>query len=57
MPFPTEIVQIPLNKLTKADTNVRKTGENSITELAASIQTHGLLHNLIVIKTKSDKYQ
>jgi ParB family chromosome partitioning protein len=57
MTNPTEIVQIPLNKLTKADTNVRKTGENSITELAASIQAHGLLHNLIVIKTKSDKYQ
>jgi ParB family transcriptional regulator, chromosome partitioning protein len=57
MTNPTEIVQIPLNKLTKSDTNVRKTGENSITELAASIQAHGLLHNLIVIKTKSDKYQ
>jgi ParB family transcriptional regulator, chromosome partitioning protein len=57
MTNPTEIVQIPLNRLTKADTNVRKTGENSITELAASIQSHGLLHNLIVIKTKSDKYQ
>jgi hypothetical protein len=24
---------------------------------AASIQAHGLLHNLIVIKTKSDKYE
>src|SRR5271166_6025893 len=57
MTNPTEIVQIPLNKLTKSDTNVRKTGENSITELAASIQAHGLLHNLVVIKTKSDKYQ
>jgi Ni,Fe-hydrogenase III large subunit len=38
MTNPTEIVQIPLNKLTKADTNVRKTGENSITELAASMR-------------------
>jgi ParB family transcriptional regulator, chromosome partitioning protein len=57
MTNPTEIVQIPLNKLPKSNTNVRKTGENSITELAASIQAHGLLHNLIVIKSKSDKYQ
>jgi len=57
MTDPTEIVQIPLNKLTRSDTNVRKTGENSITELAASIQAHGLLHNLVVTKTKSDKYQ
>jgi ParB family chromosome partitioning protein len=53
----TDIVQIPLNKLTKSDKNVRKTGGDSIAELAASIQAHGLLHNLVVTKTKSDKYQ
>jgi ParB family chromosome partitioning protein len=46
-----------VNKRAKSNTNVRKTGENSITELAASIQAHGLLHNLIVIKSKSDKDQ
>jgi ParB family transcriptional regulator, chromosome partitioning protein len=57
MANPTEIVKIPLNKLTKSDTNVRKTGGNSIAELAASIQAHGLLHNLVVTKAKSDKYQ
>src|ERR1700738_2174841 len=54
---PTEIVQIPLNKLAKSDTNVRKTGDKSIEELAASIQAHGLLHNLVVTQTKNEKYK
>src|SRR5271166_4534320 len=53
----TEIVHIPLNKLTKSDRNVRKTGGDSIAELAASIQAHGLLHNLIVTQTKNEKYK
>ena len=57
MTNPTEIVQIPLNKLTKSDTNVRKTGDKSIEDLAASIQAHGLLHNLVVTQTKNEKYK
>ena len=57
MTNPTEIVQIPLNKLTKSDHNVRKTGDKSVAELAASIQAHGLLHNLVVTETKNEKYK
>jgi ParB family chromosome partitioning protein len=57
MANPTEIVQIPLNKLTKSDTNVRKTGDKSIEDLAASIQAHGLLHNFVVTQTENEKYK
>jgi len=53
----TEIVQIPLNKLIASDKNVRKTGGQTIDDIAASIQAHGLLHNLVVTKAKSDKYK
>jgi ParB-like chromosome segregation protein Spo0J len=53
----TEIVQIPLNKLIASDRNVRKTGGQTIDDIAASIQAHGLLHNLVVTKAKSDKYK
>src|SRR5258708_566854 len=53
-----EIVSIPLNKLVGSALNVRKTGGQSIEDLAASIQAHGLLHNLVVTKaTKGDKHQ
>ena len=51
----TEIVQIPLNKLIASDRNVRKTGGQTIDDIAASIQAHGLLHNLVVTKAKGDK--
>jgi ParB family chromosome partitioning protein len=50
-----EIVSIPLNKLVTSPLNVRKTGGRTIEDLAASIQAHGLLHNLVVAK-KGDKY-
>ena len=50
----TEIVQIPLNKLIASDRNVRG---QTIDDIAASIQAHGLLHNLVVTKAKSDKYK
>ena len=54
----SEIVTIPLNKLVASALNVRKTGGQSIEDLAASIQAHGLLHNLVVTKaTKGDKHQ
>jgi ParB family chromosome partitioning protein len=53
----SEIVNIPLNKLVASPLNVRKTGGLSIEDLAASIQAHGLLHNLVVSKTaKGDKH-
>jgi ParB family chromosome partitioning protein len=53
-----EIVNIPLNKLVGSPLNVRKTGGQTIENLAASIQAHGLLHNLVVTKaTKGDKHQ
>ena len=44
----SEIVIIPLNKLVASALNVRKTGGQSIEDLAASIQAHGLIHNLVV---------
>jgi ParB family transcriptional regulator, chromosome partitioning protein len=53
----SEIVKIPLNRLVPSLLNVRKTGGLIIEELAASIQAHGLLHNLVVSKAKGDKYQ
>src|SRR5271165_95030 len=53
-----EIVNIPLNKLVGSPLNVRKTGGQSIEDLAASIKAHGLLHNLVVSKAaKGDKHQ
>ena len=51
------IVEIPLNKLMASDKNVRKTRGQAIEDLAASIQAHGLLHNLVVSKASKDKYQ
>ena len=52
-----EIVNVPLNKLVASPLNVRKTGGQTIDELAASIRAHGLLHNLVVTRAKGDKYQ
>jgi ParB family chromosome partitioning protein len=40
-----------------SDKNVRKTRGQAIEDLAASIQAHGLLHNLVVSKASKDKYQ
>jgi ParB family transcriptional regulator, chromosome partitioning protein len=53
----SELVEIPLNKLMASDKNVRKTRGQAIEDLAASIQAHGLLHNLVVSKASKDKYQ
>lgn len=52
-----EIVLIPLNKLVSSSLNVRKTGGQTIDELAASIQAHGLLQNLVVAPADGDKHQ
>jgi len=47
----TDIVNIPLNKLTQFEGNVRKTqNKGFIDELAASIKAHGLQQNLVVKK-------
>jgi ParB family chromosome partitioning protein len=48
---------IPLNKLLAWEGNVRKTNpDKGISELAASIQAHGLLQSLVVRKDKRGKY-
>ena len=47
----TDIINIPLNKLTVWTGNVRKTHNKAgIEELAASIKAHGLQQNLVVRK-------
>jgi ParB family chromosome partitioning protein len=46
----TDITNIPLNKLTAWEGNVRKTHNKGIDELAASIEAHGLLQSLVVRK-------
>ena len=48
----TKIVLVPLNKLIRSPLNARKTGGESIDDLAASLLAHGLLHNLTVINTR-----
>lgn len=50
-----EIFIIPLNKLVPSPLNVRKTGGQSIEDLAASIQAEGLLQNLTVIEQTGAK--
>jgi ParB family chromosome partitioning protein len=53
----TDTNQIPLNKLTAWDGNVRKTAsEAGIEELAASISAHGLLQSLVVRKESRGRY-
>jgi len=60
-----ELTLIPLNKLVRSSLNVRKTGADSIDDLAASIAVHGLLQNLTVTKkpatsktkSKGDTYE
>ena len=44
-----ELVYIPLSKLVASAFNSRKSGGESVTELAALIKSQGLLQNLIVI--------
>src|SRR5215469_16514639 len=51
----SDIIFIPLNKLVRSPRNVRKTGGESVEELAASIHAHGLLHNLTVTEHRNQK--
>jgi ParB family chromosome partitioning protein len=54
----TDIITIPLNRLTPWKGNVRKTGaKEGIAELAASIASHGLLQSLVVREGKRGKYE
>jgi ParB family transcriptional regulator, chromosome partitioning protein len=55
----TPVVLIPLKNLIASERNVRKTGGESIDDIAASILKHGLIQNLTVIaeihpKTKAE---
>jgi hypothetical protein len=51
----SNIISIPLNKLTRSARNVRKSGGESIDGLATSILVHGLIHNLTVVEQQADK--
>ena len=48
------IIAIPLNKLTRSARNVRKSGGDSIDDLATSILVHGLIHDLTVVDQQAD---
>jgi ParB family chromosome partitioning protein len=52
------IKSIPLSQLVPSPSNVRKTdAATGISELAASIEAHGLLQNLQVRKIASGKFE
>ena len=51
----SNIIAVPLNKLTRSARNVRKSGGDSIDDLASSILVHGLIHNLTVVEQLADK--
>lgn len=46
---------IPLSKLRLSDSNVRKSGANSIEQLAADIEARGVLQNLLVTPLKKPR--
>ena len=50
----SNIISIPLNKLIRSARNVRKSGGESIDDLASSILVHGLIHNLTVVEQLAD---
>lgn len=53
----TQLITIPLSSLVRAEANVRKTGGHAdIDQLAASIEAHGLLENLIVAPIEDGRY-
>jgi ParB family transcriptional regulator, chromosome partitioning protein len=47
------MIAIPLNKLTRSARNVRKSGGDSIDDLATSILVHGLIHHLTVVEQQA----
>lgn len=53
-----EVVGIPLNRLVPSKANVRRVNATvGVSELADSIEAHGLIHNLTVRKAKKGKYE
>ena len=50
----SNITAVPLNKLSRSARNVRKSGGESIDDLASSILVHGLIHNLTVVEQLAD---
>jgi hypothetical protein len=50
----SNIIAVPLNKLTRSARNVRKSGGESIDDLASSILLLGLIHNLTVVEQLAD---
>jgi ParB-like chromosome segregation protein Spo0J len=50
----SNIIAVPLNKLTRSVRSVRKSGGESIDDLASSILVHGLIHNLTVVEQLAD---
>lgn len=53
----TQLITIPLSSLVRAEDNIRKTGRQAdIDQLAASIDAHGLLENLIVSPLEDGRY-
>src|ERR1700751_1314003 len=49
----SNMIPIPLNKLTRSARNVRKSGGDSIDDLATSILVHGLIHHLTVVEQQA----
>ena len=52
---PAENILVPLNKLLPSPHNVRKTGGSKIDDLAALIESQGLLHRLTVVPASNGK--
>ncbi|WP_372395347.1 ParB/RepB/Spo0J family partition protein (plasmid) [Azospirillum sp. HJ39] len=48
------IVEIALSKLVSSKQNVRKTGGQTLDQLAANIEAKGLIHNLAVVPVEKD---
>ncbi|RDJ20261.1 ParB/RepB/Spo0J family partition protein [Bosea caraganae] len=56
-PMSRELIEVPLNKLVVAESNVRRTGaKDGVEELAASILAHGLLQPLLVVACEDGRY-
>jgi ParB family chromosome partitioning protein len=53
----TDIIMIPLSKLVESEDNVRRTNrKGSVSELASSIRSHGLLQSIVVRETPHGKF-
>jgi ParB family chromosome partitioning protein len=53
----SNIISIPLNRLTRSARNVRKSRGDPIDDLTSSILVRGLIHNLTVVEQVSDNGQ